>query len=63
MPQQQDLELLRPLRSAQQHHQLKQPAQAPNRRTTSPRTTSEVGEGANLPTYELTPLAEHELSI
>jgi hypothetical protein len=35
----------------------------PDRRTTSPRTTSKVGEGVKLPLHRLTPLSEHEPSF
>jgi hypothetical protein len=56
MPEQQDLEFLRALRSAQQHDQLKGPAQSQIDKTTSPHTTSEMEEGTKPPIYELTPL-------
>ena len=44
MPEQQDLEFLRTLRSAQQHDQLQQPAEPQIDERPSPRRTSEVGE-------------------
>jgi hypothetical protein len=62
MPQQKDLELLRTLRSAQQHDQLKQPAQSQIDERPA-HTTSEVGERAKLPIYELTLLSQHEPSF
>jgi hypothetical protein len=46
MPEHQDLELLRALRSAQQHHQLKAGDRAPDRRTTKPRNDLRFKEAA-----------------
>jgi hypothetical protein len=63
MPEQKNLELLRPLRAAQQYDQLKQSAQAQIGERPNHAQPPKSGEGAKLPTYEPTPLSEYEPSF
>jgi hypothetical protein len=62
MPEQKDLEFLRTLRPAQQHDQLKQPAQSQINERPAHTHPSELGT-AKLPIHVLTPLSEHEPSF